>query len=219
MNALQQAFEELINRYGPQGWWPGEGKFEIMVGAILTQNTSWKNVEKAIDNLRSQCLLTVEAIHALSTDELAETIRPAGYYNLKATRLKNLVVCIISEYDGDVEKFCQQSKTTLREQLLEINGIGPETADSIVLYAAEKPIFVIDNYTARVVKRHGWIEYEADYYMMQEHFHSSLPEDVPMFNEFHALIVRVGKDYCSKTPNCEDCPLADMLPSSGPLQE
>lgn len=216
---LRQVYERLFNAFGPQSWWPGDSAFEVMVGAVLTQNTAWKNVEKALVRLRESDSLNPEALHAMSHAELAELIRPAGYYRLKAKRLKNLVHVIAEEFHSDLQRLFDLGRDGLRARLLEINGIGPETADSIVLYAAGLPIFVVDNYTARVVKRHGWVSTEADYYGLQSEFHQQLPtDDAQMFNEYHALIVRVGHHFCGRKPKCDECPLVDLLPESGPLQ-
>ena len=189
-----------------------------MVGAILTQNTSWKNVERALDQLRAADALVPEVIHELNAEELAELIRPAGYYRLKAKRLKNLVEVVVEEFDGDLPALLDLDRDALRERLLRINGIGPETADSIVLYAAQQPMFVVDRYTARVLKRHGWIEPEADYHQIQAEFHAALPQDTALFNEYHALIVKVGGLFCGRRPKCDGCPLAGLLPEGGPYQ-
>jgi endonuclease-3 related protein len=215
MSVLYEAYEQLFKTFGPQHWWPGESTFEIATGAILTQNTNWNNVEKALANLRESDALSVAAVHKLSAEELSELIRPAGYYRLKSKRLKNFAQLVAEEFDSEIDQLFALGRDDLREKLLAVNGIGPETADSIVLYAAEKPIFVIDAYTSRMLKRHGWIDYEADYYAMQEYFHSSLESDVALFNEYHALIVQVGKQFCGKKPKCEECPLCGMLPDSG----
>ena len=212
---LRDAYEKMLATLGPQGWWPAESAFEVIVGAVLTQNTSWANVERALDNLRAHQLLTLHAISEISHEELAETIRPAGYYRLKARRLKNLVEFVVQEYDADLEWMFQHATDDLRQQLLGVNGIGPETADSILLYAGNKPVFVVDAYTARILKRHGWIEPEADYYAIQELFHLELETDQQLFNEYHALIVIVGHHYCRPKPKCEECPLCDLLPESG----
>jgi endonuclease-3 related protein len=213
---LQQVYRRLLAALGPQQWWPADSPFEVMVGAVLTQNTSWKNVERAIDNLRDVDALTIVAIEQMTDEELAETIRPAGYYRVKARRLKNLVAMIVDQHHGSLDSLFGQSTDSLREQLLTVNGIGPETADSIVLYAAEKPSFVVDAYTARILKRHGWIEPEADYYGMQQRFLDDLPrDDTELFKEYHALIVVVGKQFCKPKPQCDRCPLADMLPEGG----
>ena len=188
------------------------------MGAILTQNTSWKNVERALEQLRSAEALDPHVIHDLSAEELAELIRPAGYYRLKAKRLKNLVGVVIDEFGGNLPALLELDRDALRERLLRINGVGPETADSIVLYAAQQPLFVVDRYTARVLKRHGWIEPEADYHQIQAEFHAALPRDTALFNEYHALIVKVGGSYCGREPKCDGCPLADMLPEGGPYE-
>ena len=219
MSSLQEAYDRLFAAYGPQHWWPGQTPLEIAVGAILTQNTNWRNVEKALANLNDNDLMTVHDLVRLDEEELAELIRPAGYYRVKARRLKNFLTVIVEQFECSIERLLELDRFDLREELLRISGIGPETADSIVLYASEQPVFVIDTYTARVVKRHGWIAFDADYHEMQERFHYELVEDVPLYNEFHALIVRVGKEHCKPKPKCDGCPLACMLPESGPLDE
>lgn len=218
MSTLQEAYDRLLATYGPQHWWPGETRLEIVVGAILTQNTNWKNVEKALANLNDNGLMSVSELIELDEEELAELIRPAGYYRVKSRRLKNFLQVVDEQFDGSLDRLFELDRHDLRETLLRVNGIGPETADSIVLYAAEQPIFVIDTYTARVLKRHGWIEFEADYHEMQERFHYELAEDVQLYNEYHALIVRVGKEHCKPKPKCDGCPLQCMLPESGPLE-
>ncbi|HSH12129.1 MAG TPA: endonuclease III domain-containing protein [Desulfurivibrionaceae bacterium] len=211
---LEEIYQRLLDHFGPQHWWPGDTPLEIMVGAVLTQNTNWENVEKAIANLRRAELLDLQRLAEIPTGMLAELIRPSGYYNLKAVRLHNLLRSITAEHPS-LESFFAADRETLREQLLAVKGIGPETADSILLYAAGKPTFVIDAYTHRLLLRHGLIWEESDYYEMQELFLSSLPEDLALFNEYHALIVRVGKEFCRKTkPRCADCPLREMLPES-----
>ncbi len=207
--ALNDIYDRLLARFGPQHWWPGETPFEVMVGAVLTQNTAWSNVEKAIANLKGQGLLDPARLFALPPLLLAEQIRPCGYFNLKAARLHNLLSLIAGRFDGDLDRFFATPLASLRQQLLEVKGIGPETADSILLYAAGKPIFVVDAYTHRLLSRHGLIaEEEADYHQIQALFMDALPADVALFNEYHALIVRVGKEYCKKTgPRCGECPL------------
>ncbi len=205
----------MLEHYGPQNWWPGDSPLEIMIGAVLTQNTSWKNVEKAIENLRQADLLHLGRLHAVRIEELAEIIRPSGYYRLKAKRLHNLIDYVMQKYDGDLDWMFSHSVSKLREELLSINGIGPETADSILLYAGNLPAFVVDTYTARILKRHGWIDWEAGYHEIQDHFVSQVPAEVAHYNEFHALIVRTGNQFCRKTPKCEGCPLECLLPESG----
>lgn len=213
--SLLDVYDRLLAHYGHQSWWPGDSPLEIMVGAILTQNTSWKNVEKAIVNLKEEGLLDPFKLQETPLEELAEVIRPAGYYRLKAKRLQNLMRYVVDVHGGDLDAMFACSVHSLREDLLALNGIGPETADAILLYAGNLPSFVVDTYTARVLKRHGWIEQEADYHQIQDLFVSELPQDVSLFNEYHALLVRVGNAHCRKTPKCETCPLCDLLPPGG----
>jgi endonuclease-3 related protein len=211
---LSEIYQRLYDHFGPQHWWPGETPMEIMVGAVLTQNTNWQNVEKAIANLKNGGLLSLPTLAEIPVDILAQHIRPSGYYNLKAKRLKNLVRAI-GQNDEDLDTFFADRPDDLREKLLAIKGIGPETADSIILYAAEKPVFVIDAYTHRVLLRHDLIWEESDYHEMQEMFMSVLPEDMNIYNEYHALLVRLGKEYCLKrNPRCQGCPLEVLLPAS-----
>ncbi len=204
---LTEMYHLLCKAFGPQRWWPGETPFEIAVGAILTQNTNWGNVEKAINNLKKQKSLNAKTLHNMADKKLALLIKPAGYYNIKTKRLKNFLDFFTNHYKGSIEKMKTEDKEALREKLLNINGIGPETADSILLYALEKPIFVIDAYTKRVLKRHNVVSEKADYYELQEIFHKNLPQDTTLFNEFHALFVKLGKDFCRTKPRCEACPL------------
>jgi endonuclease-3 related protein len=208
MNKVYEIYEILLKYFGPQGWWPGDTPLEIMVGAVLTQNTNWANVSQAIDNLKKENLLSFEKLHELPTEVLATKIRPAGYFNLKAARLNNLFNFIARAYNGSLDRMLAVDLPTLREQILSVKGIGPETADSILLYAAHKPVFVVDTYTHRIFARHNIIAEEDGYYEIQEYFALSLPEDVKLFNEYHALIVRLGKEFCKKSkPRCNRCPL------------
>ncbi len=213
---IDQVFEHLKAHYGPQHWWPAETPFEVIVGAVLTQNTSWKNVERALENLRQAELLSPRELYQVPLEELAELLRPAGYYRLKARRLRNLLEMIVEQYDADLTVMFSQPIDVLRERLLAVNGIGPETADSILLYAGGLPRFVVDAYTHRLVTRHGWIEPEADYHTLQAWFEERLEADPPLYNEYHALIVRVGNQHCRKTPRCQGCPLEKLLPPGGP---
>jgi endonuclease-3 related protein len=216
MSHLALAYDRLLAAFGPQHWWPGESRFEIIVGAVLVQNTAWRNVERAIDNLRGAGVMSPHALYALPPQELAELIRPAGYYQVKTRRLRNLLQYVIEEFDGSLDAMFATSLATLREQLLSIHGIGPETADAILLYAGDLPTFVVDTYTHRVVARHGWLSYEASYHEIKDYFESALPADATLYNEYHALLVRVGKDYCRRTaPKCDTCPLAELLPAGG----
>lgn len=204
---LLKAYNRLYNHFGPQHWWPGETPFEVMVGAILTQNTNWGNVEKAIANLKKNSVLNPHAINSLKNDKLAALIRPAGYYNIKAKRLKNFVSRYVEDFSGRLSGLKKLSLEDAREWLLSISGIGPETADSILLYALDKPSFVVDAYTKRVMARHGLVSEEADYHELQELFADNLEEDISLYNEYHALLVHVGKDYCKPIPRCDECPL------------
>jgi len=207
---LGEIYQLLFEHFGPQHWWPGETQFEIITGAILTQNTNWANVKKAIANLKSAHLLTAEKLHHLDLSQLAELIRPAGYYNIKAKRLKNFVSWLFENYDGQLTNLQDLDSGRLRAELLAIRGIGPETADSILLYAFDREIFVIDAYTARIAVRHRLIEAGADYEQLQELFQSHLPADSQLFNEYHALLVKVGKEFCRQKARCPGCPLEKL---------
>lgn len=204
---LKKIYRRLFSFYGPQNWWPGDTPFEVAVGAILTQNTNWSNVEKAITNLREERVLNAKALYALPVNELASLIKPSGYFNIKAKRLRSFLDFLVNNYNGSLKKMAKEDISTLRPKLLGVNGIGPETADSILLYALGKPVFVIDAYTKRALSRHGIMDYNASYDEYQAMFHRELDEDIPLFNEFHALFVMVGKDYCKPRPRCEECPL------------
>ncbi len=184
-----------------------------MVGAILTQNTAWRNVEKAIEALKANGLLDARRIDALDAGTLALAIRPAGYYNVKAKRLKSFVRWLLERWDGDIERMRRAKPERVREELLEVKGIGPETADSILLYALGMPTFVVDQYTYRVATRHALAPEGAGYDELKELFESGLPRDAKLFNEFHALVVAVGKDFCRATAHCEKCPLRKFLPA------
>ena len=225
--APKEVYEILYDRFGPQGWWPvtergqsvprynklnysgkspGE-KFEICAGAILTQNTAWKNVEKALSNLNRAGVLSPEKIPRLSPKRIVSLLRPSGYYNQKAERLKGFARYICANYGGDVERFFDKTPVELRKELLELKGVGPETADSIILYAAEKPSFVIDAYTLRVGRRLGWFGDDTIYDEAREYLVSMLPRSLKVYNEFHALMVALGKDFCRKSPLCAGCSL------------
>jgi endonuclease-3 related protein len=207
-DSYNEAYRLLYDHFGPQDWWPGDTPFEIMVGAILTQNTNWLNVQKAINNLKLENLLSYQSLSQLTTDEIAQWIRPAGYYNLKARRLRNFLDMVANIYQGELDSFIEDDLNRARDNLLAVNGIGPETADSILLYACGHPIFVVDLYTHRVFSRHNLVMEETDYSTMQNIFMDHLLSDLQLYNEFHALIVRVAKTYCKKTkPLCEKCPL------------
>ena len=207
---LSGIYEKLLHTYGSQSWWPAETPFEVMVGAILTQNTAWANVEKAISGLKGICELTPDGILALSDTQLAEAVRPSGYFNQKAARLK--ILCrFVKNYGSDVEKMKAVPVQVMRRQLLNLHGIGPETADSILLYALQRPVFVVDAYTVRLCSRLGLVDGKAKYSDVQDLFMEHLHHDTNLFNEYHALIVRHCKQKCSKrSPACNECPLESL---------
>jgi endonuclease-3 related protein len=214
MTILLDIYHKLSHAFGPQHWWPGDTPFEIAVGAILTQNTNWGNVEKAIQNLKKRDALSVKVIHEIPVNELAELIRPAGYFNIKAQRLKSFINFLMKEYHGSMKKMKSGETHMLRAQLLSVNGIGPETADSILLYALEKPVFVIDAYTKRVLSRHHILDENRSYDEFQALVHATLKKDERLFNEYHALFVKVGKTFCRKSkPLCDTCPLSTFKAS------
>jgi len=209
---LNEIYRRLYRRYGPQGWWPGEGPLDVVIGAILTQAAAWTNVETAMRNLKEAGCWSLEAIHRLPVDDLAIIIHSSGYFNAKARKLKAFAAHVAGVYGGDLSAFLGQELDPLRVELLSIYGIGPETADDILLYAAGKPTFVIDTYTRRIVQRLGVIGLETGdgYEAYQALFHDNLPHDALLFNEYHALLDRHAKEACAKTPRCESCCLRDI---------
>lgn len=210
---LQDVYSRLYARFGPQHWWPGDTPFEVIVGAILTQNTSWKNVEKAITNLKRAHLLNAAALRPVRLARLARLIRPSGYYNLKAKKLAAFVRFLYEAHHGRLSHLFAQETGALRVELLAVYGIGPETADSIILYAGNKPIFVVDAYTRRIMARLGLSSEDASYDDLQRLFMDHLPRDTALYNEYHALLVALGKDVCRKrAPRCGICPLHDICP-------
>jgi endonuclease III related protein len=205
---LMSIYTALFRAYGPQHWWPGDTPFEVLVGAVLTQNTSWKNVEKAIANLKRERVLTVSRMLNVAPGKLALLIRPSGYFNIKTKRLRNLLLFIHTNYSDSLARMFSADPGRLRQQLLEVNGIGQETADSILLYAGEKPFFVVDAYTKRIFSRQGLIADNADYRKVQGLFMNNLTQNAGFYNEYHALIVKIGKDHCKKVkPICSGCPI------------
>lgn len=202
-----EIYERLYGAFGPRRWWPAETPFEVMVGAVLTQNTSWVNVEKAILNLKKRRLLTPERLNGVPSRKLAGLIRPSGYYNIKAKRLKSLVSFLMRDFGGDIALMRRKDRQALREELLGVHGIGPETCDSIMLYALNKPVFVIDAYTKRIFSRCGLAKEDVTYDGLQRLFTEALPRDVKLYNEYHALIVQLGKEFCRKAPKCNLCPI------------
>jgi len=205
---LQDIYQRLDDHFGPLHWWPAESDFEVVVGAVLTQNTNWKNVEKAIDALKQAGLLSFEALLALPEAELAEYIRSSGYYNLKARRLHNLLAMIEADYDGSLEALFADHTSSARQALLAVKGIGPETADSILLYGGRHPTFVVDTYTHRILSRHNLVPESCDYQTIHDLFMDNLAPDAELFNQYHALFVQTAKKYCRKSkPLCAECPL------------
>ncbi|MDD5595658.1 MAG: endonuclease III domain-containing protein [Candidatus Omnitrophica bacterium] len=201
-------YGKLYRYFGPQKWWPAESPFEVMVGAILTQNTSWGNVEKAIRNLKAKKVLSAKKLNQLSGKKLALLIRPSGFYNLKSKRLKKFLQFFFSHFGGKIRKMAAADVLSLRQQLLSVKGVGRETADSILLYALNKPIFVVDAYTRRIFSRHKLIPEDAIYDEIQGLFMRNLKNEAKLFNEYHALLVKLGKEFCLKRrPRCEACPL------------
>jgi endonuclease-3 related protein len=211
---LLDIYHQLMARYGPQHWWPAQEPFEIIVGAILTQSASWLNVEKAIASLRASKALSPEALRRLPLSEVASLVHPCGYYNAKALKLKSFVQWLGQHYDDNLDRLFANNIGQLRQQLLSIHGIGQETADSIILYAANKPIFVIDAYTRRIINRIGLAPNSNSYAAYQALFMHNLPVDASLFNEYHALLVCLAKNVCRKHPLCQQCCLNNICPSS-----
>jgi endonuclease-3 related protein len=210
-NSIFDIYKKLYKYFGPQNWWPAESAFEVMVGAILVQNTNWKNVEKSINNLKKAKLLNARKLYNLEESRIAQLIRPSGYYKIKAKRLKNFLHFFFREYNLDISRIKKTPFLRLRERLLCVNGIGPETADSILLYALDKPVFVVDAYTKRIFSRHKFIKNSDDYHLVQDYFTRHLNKNVRVFNEYHALIVKLAKDFCSKKKDkCLSCPLCGL---------
>lgn len=200
-------YRALRRRFGPQGWWPGETPLEVIVGAILTQNTAWRNVERAVAALKEARLLSVRGLAGIPRARLARLVRPSGYFNQKAAALKAFSRFLARGYGGSLARMGREPTAALREKLLAVRGIGPETADSILLYAFDRPVFVVDAYTARVLSRHGIAAPRARYGDLQRLIAARIPRRRALYNEFHALFVRVGKEFCRKTPRCGGCPL------------
>ncbi len=214
-----EMYEAMRSHFGPRKWWPCKepsttpaGKLEICIGAILTQNTNWSNVEKAMENLRATGLMSVSALHLKRCDSLGRIIRSAGYYNVKAKRLKNFIRFVSEGFAGDIVAFLNHPTDKLRCDLLSINGVGPETADSIILYAAKKPTFVVDAYTKRIFLRHGLIKEPTSYETLRDFCQTNIPKSIKLWNDYHAQIVATGANYCKPTPRCDHCPLQKFLP-------
>lgn len=214
MNAegLLLVFDDLLGRYGPRGWWPAQSPFEVMIGAVLTQNTTWTNVERAIERLRGIVTLEPGAILALSHDALADALRPAGYFNVKAIRLQSLCQWLLDQ--GGIEKLKERETGALRALILAVHGVGPETADDILLYAFARPVFVIDAYTRRLFSRLGWIGGREPYEVLRAQVEQALPADSDLYNEYHALIVEHAKTTCRPKPLCTACVLKEKCLSA-----
>ncbi|HJY85951.1 MAG TPA: hypothetical protein VKE24_03860 [Candidatus Acidoferrales bacterium] len=213
-SVLPLFYETLSAKLGPMHWWPAKTPFEVIAGAILTQNTAWTNVSRALDNLRQERLLTPRAVERVSLGRLARLVRPSGYFRQKARKLKAFVDFLGRDFCGSLARMFRTPTAELRERLLEVHGIGPETADSILLYAGKHAVFVVDTYTKRILLRHGLLSEKAGYEEMRELFERNLPRDVELYNEYHALIVNVGKRWCrSEKPLCDECPLGPYLPA------
>lgn len=211
-------YEAMFSALGPMHWWPAKTPFEVIVGAILTQSTAWGNVERAIANLRAAQLLTPSAMFRVPMPRLATLVRPSGYFRQKAKKLKAFVRFLHARYGGSLRRMFQTPTSELRDELLSVHGIGPETSDSILLYAGNHPVFVVDAYTHRIFGRHGITDGKPKYEAVRALIESSIPQRPELFNEFHALIVNTGKNWCRKSaPRCEGCPLRSLLPANSPL--
>ncbi|MGI6453507.1 MAG: endonuclease III domain-containing protein [Syntrophomonadaceae bacterium] len=215
---LMEIYHALLNHFGHRNWWPGDTRMEIMLGAILTQAVSWKNVERAIANIKERDLLDLAKLKTVDQEELAELIKPALYHRQKARKIKELINFIVTNYEGNLDSMFKEPLGTLRDQLLQVWGIGPETADSILLYAGGKRVFVVDAYTRRVFYRLGLVEEDITYAELQQLMETHLPPQIEIYNDYHAQIVALGASYCKKNkPLCNKCPIAawcEKLPDS-----
>lgn len=209
-DSLIRMYRAMNRSFGPLHWWPGDTPFEVAVGAILTQNTNWVNVQKAIGRIKQRGALVPSVLYGLNDEELEELIRPSGYYRVKARRLKAFLAVLCGDFGGDLEEMLLGDLVETRRRLLAISGIGEETADSILLYAGGKPVFVVDAYTRRVLERHGMLTGRLSYGEIQRFFMDALPPDAGLYNQYHALIVETGKRFCRKEPLCGQCPLGEI---------
>ena len=215
--ALQDFYERMSAHYGPTHWWPGDTDFEIAIGAILTQNTAWTNVEKAIVNLKAAELLSPGAMMNASDAALEAALRPSGYFRQKAKRVRLFCEHLTTHYGGSLKRMSARPLRELREELLALHGIGPETADDILLYACDKPVFVVDAYTRRILSRHGLVEPKVGYEALRAQLETHVPSDLHAYREYHGLIVWTGKDFCRTHPRCGGCPLAATLRPGQPV--
>jgi endonuclease-3 related protein len=209
---LRELYRQMLDAFGPQGWWPGETPLEVALGAILTQNTNWHNVARVIQDLKAAGLLNLRDLKEMPEGQLARLIRPAGYFNVKARRLKSFLA-FLGEFQDSMALLAAADLETLRPALLQVKGIGPETADSILLYALKQPTFVVDAYTFRILNRHGLITEPCSYEDLRQLFLDHLPAEVGLFQEYHALLVRLGKEFCRPQPRCAACPLEGWPPN------
>jgi endonuclease-3 related protein len=216
---LRRYYAVLRDRFGPQGWWPARTRLEVILGAILTQNTTWHNATLALRSLRKSGLLSWQGLQRASLSSLEACVRPSGFYRQKARTLRDFVDWLSREHEASLDRLFSLPLEELRRQLLNVRGLGPETADAVILYAAERPVFVADAYTRRILARHGFVTEAADYHATQEFLHEYLPQDAALFNEFHALLVELGKKHCKRqSPHCAGCPLEEFLPGGSAAQ-
>ncbi|MCP4645517.1 MAG: endonuclease III domain-containing protein [bacterium] len=215
--SLERLYGLLSKHYGLTHWWPGDTPFEIAVGAVLTQNAAWTNVEKAIANLKQAKLLAPRRILDAADEVLHEALRPSGYFRLKTKRVRSFCAYLVERYGGSMKRMARRPLDELRPELLAVNGIGPETADDILLYACNMPVFVVDAYTRRILSRHGLCPPDIGYEDLRALFERRLEPDLHRFQEYHGLIVFAGKDFCRRTPKCSECPLHPMLKKGQPL--
>ncbi len=216
---LLAIYRTLLDAAGHRGWWPGRTRLEIILGAILTQNTSWRNVEQALARMREGGLLRLEHLRDAPEEELAEAIRSSGYFRQKARKIRTFLALLDGTYGGSLTRMGKAPAGILREQLLAVWGIGPETADSILLYAFGRPVFVVDSYTGRVLARHGLVPFGSGYEEIRSFLTGHLPEDAALFNDFHAQFVWAGHHFCGTAPRCTECPLRELLPGGAPVPE
>ncbi len=216
-HTLRAIYRRLSKHYGPTGWWPGDTAFEVAVGAILTQNTAWTNVEKAIANLKRERLLSPKRIAGATDEVLHDALTPSGYFRVKSERLRSFCHYLIEHHGASMKRMVRVPLEQLREELLGVHGIGPETADDILLYACAKPVFVVDAYTRRFLHRHGHVDETIGYAELQDLFHRRMAADVDLYKEYHGLIVYLGKDFCRSKPRCDECPLRPMLKPGQPI--
>lgn len=214
---LEDIYRRLERHYGPTHWWPGDSPFEIAVGAVLTQNTAWVNVERAIENLKRAKLLSCKKILEADGEVLHDALHPSGFFRIKAKRLRSFCAYLQTNYRASMRRMAREPLEKLRPELLAVNGIGPETADDILLYACKKPVFVVDAYTRRILSRHGLCKPAEQYEDLRALFEDNLPTDGQVFREYHGLIVFLGKDFCNSKPHCGGCPLEPLLKPGQPL--